>query len=239
MNIYEKIAAVMQDVSYLAKDDSVATGGGKSYKAISEEKVTSTVRASLLKNKLVVLPIVQEHKREDEKVTDNYGKEKINRISTVNVIYRIVNIEKPEEYIDVASSGTGVDTQDKGVGKAMTYAYKYMLLRTFAIPTGDDSDKVASDIYDASLYGEPTNAQKKCADIGKADEINKGFAPHKVAMATKQQIENLIKGCEATGTDAITITKHYGVEGFHDLTEAQAKEALTRLNNKANRKATA
>ena len=67
MNIYEKIAAVMKDVSYLAKDDSVATGGGKSYKAISEEKVTSTVRVSLLKNNLVIIPISQEHKREDER----------------------------------------------------------------------------------------------------------------------------------------------------------------------------
>lgn len=56
-----------------------------------------------------------------------------------------------------------------------------------------------------------------------------------VVMATKQQIESLIKGCDATGTDAITITKHYGVEAFKDLTQAQAKEALTRLNNKANR----
>ena len=42
------------------------------------------------------------------------------------------------------SSGTGVDTQDKGVGKAMTYAYKYLLLRTFAIPTGEDPDKISS-----------------------------------------------------------------------------------------------
>ena len=240
MNLYEKIAAVMSDVAYLAKDDNVATDGGKSYKAISEEKVTSTVRASLLKNKLVILPIAQEHKREDERITDSYGKEKINRITTVNVTYRIVNTEKPEEYIDVSSSGTGVDTQDKGVGKAMTYAYKYMLLRTFAIPTGDDADKLSSDLYDAGLYGEPTEKERREADAAKADEINENFNLASVEpMATKEQIESIIKGCDITGTIVASIAKHYGVEALKNLTQEQAKEVLKRISNKANRQADA
>ena len=58
MNIYEKIAAIMQDVQYLAKDDHVAFGS-TSYKALSEEKVTSIMRAEMLKHKLVVFPISQ------------------------------------------------------------------------------------------------------------------------------------------------------------------------------------
>ena len=48
MNIYEKIAAIMQDVQYLAKDDHVKFGQ-TSYKALSEEKVTSIMRAELMK----------------------------------------------------------------------------------------------------------------------------------------------------------------------------------------------
>ena len=151
MNIYEKIAKVMQDVEYLAKDDNVSTGGSGSYRAISEEKVTSTVRKSLITNGIVIVPIAQEHSRTDETVTDKYGGTKINRLTTVNVTYRIQNTEDKDDYIDVMSSGTGSDTQDKGVGKAMTYAYKYMLLRTFAIPTGDDADKISSDVYDEQL----------------------------------------------------------------------------------------
>lgn len=55
MNIYVKIAAIMQDVQYLAKDDHVEFGSTK-YKALSEEKVTSIMRAELLKHKLVVYP---------------------------------------------------------------------------------------------------------------------------------------------------------------------------------------
>lgn len=145
MNIYQKIMEVMKGVSYLSKDDTVAFGNTK-YKAVSEEKVTSTVREKLIEQGLVIFPISQSHKREGT-------------LSTVDVTYRIVNIENPDEYIDVVSSGTGADTQDKGVGKAMTYAYKYMMLRTFAIPTGEDPDKVASAQLDEE-EAKKTEAQK-------------------------------------------------------------------------------
>lgn len=154
MNINQKIAAVMQDVSYLSKDDTVETGAGRGYKAISEEKVTSVVRESLLKHGLVILPVRQEHTRTDETVVDRSGKEKINRIATVDVTYQIRSIDS-DEVIEVVSSGTGVDTQDKAVGKAMTYAYKYMLLRTFAIPTGEDPDKISSEIYSEKMTEAP------------------------------------------------------------------------------------
>lgn len=130
MNIYQKISAVMQDVQYLAKDDRVKFNT-TDYAAISEEKVTSAVRESLVKNGVVIIPVSQSHKREGT-------------LSTVDVTYRIQNIEDVEDHVIAASSGTGADTQDKGVGKAMTYAYKYMLLRTFAIPTGEDPDKISS-----------------------------------------------------------------------------------------------
>ena len=146
MNVYQKIAAVMADVQYLAKDDSVEFKTTK-YKAISEEKVTSIMRAALLKHGLVVFPIEQH-------------RERIGQITSVDVKYRLQNIDDPEDYIIVCSSGDGADTQDKGAGKAMTYAFKYMFLRTFAIPTGEDPDKVCS----AQLDEEAARAAEKAAN---------------------------------------------------------------------------
>ena len=129
-NIYQKILEVMKNIEYLKKDDAVAFGQTK-YKAMSEEKVTMTVRKELIKQGLVVFPVEQ-------------TVEKDGHITTTNTKYKMVNTENPEEFVILASSGQGSDTQDKGVGKAMTYSFKYMLLRTFAIPTGEDPDKVAS-----------------------------------------------------------------------------------------------
>ena len=130
MTLHEKLLEIMKKVQYLSKDGKVEFAQTK-YKALTEEKITSAIRPFLEELGVVIYPIHQEHTR-------------AGTLSTVNVTYRIVNVEKADDYIEVVSSGTGVDTQDKGVGKAMTYAYKYMLLRTFAIPTGEDPDKVAT-----------------------------------------------------------------------------------------------
>lgn len=148
MNVYQKIAEVMKDVQYLCKDDNVSFKT-TNYRAISEEKVTSTVRKALIEHGLVVFPIEQK-------------RERVGTITSVDVKYRVQNIEDPEDYVTVVSSGDGADTQDKGAGKAMTYAFKYMFLRTFAIPTGEDPDKISSAELDAR-QAEEAAAEKELA----------------------------------------------------------------------------
>ena len=130
-NIYEKMHEIYKAVQRLSKDDNVSFGQTK-YKALSEAKVTGIMREQFNKQKLVVWPIEQNWTR-------------IGNITHVDVKYRILNVENPDEYIDVVSCGDGADTQDKGSGKAMTYAYKYMWLRTFAIQTGEDPDKICNE----------------------------------------------------------------------------------------------
>lgn len=153
MNIYEKILAIMQEVQYLAKDDHVEFGK-TNYKALSEEKVTAIMRAELIKHKLVVYPFRQESKREGS-------------ITHVDTQYRMINVEKPEEFIEISSAGDGADSQDKGAGKAMTYAFKYMWLRTFALPTGEDPDKISS----AELDDKAKKAAVKASNPQYIDEI--------------------------------------------------------------------
>ena len=149
MNIYQKINEVMKAIEYLTKDDKVEFGTTK-YKAISEEKVTTAVRKELVKQGIVILPIKQESDNKELIRTEK----SVNMLSSVHVRYRIQNIDDVNDFVEVESNGTGVDTQDKGVGKAMTYSYKYMLLRTFAIPTGEDPDKISSAETDEKIKTE-------------------------------------------------------------------------------------
>ena len=152
MNIYEKISEVMKRVEYLTKDDKVEFGTTK-YKAISEEKVTTIIRKELVDLGIVILPVMQE-----SQITELIRTEKsVNQRADVHTKYRIQNIEDINDYIEVESNGSGVDTQDKAIGKAMTYAYKYMLLRTFAIPTGEDPDKISSAETDNKIGKEIEN----------------------------------------------------------------------------------
>lgn len=168
MNIFQKINEVMKAIEYLTKDDKVEFGNTK-YKAISEEKVTTAVRKELVKQGIVIIPIMQE-----STVTELIRTDKsVNQRADVHTRYRIQNIDDVNDFIEVESNGSGVDTQDKAVGKAMTYAYKYMLLRTFAIPTGEDPDKISSAETDYKIQSE-LNAEKVIDKI-KVQALNKSI----------------------------------------------------------------
>lgn len=166
MNLHEKIMAIMKDVQYLAKDDSVEFGKTK-YKALSEEKVTSIMRRELERHGVVVYPIEQHWER-------------IGQISHVDVKYKMVNVDDPSDFIEVVSCGDGADTQDKGAGKAMTYAYKYMWLRTFGIPTGEDPDKISSDELDANQEAAQAIITNKEQEVLRNMCLGKGFDPDKI-----------------------------------------------------------
>ena len=62
----------------------------------------------------------------------------------VETIYRFVNIDNKDDFIDIKAYGDGIDTGDKAPGKATTYADKYALMKAYKISTGDDPDKDAS-----------------------------------------------------------------------------------------------
>lgn len=197
MNLFQKINKIMSEVEYLQKDDKVITNTktNAGYKAVSEEKVTSEIRKGLVKYGVVIIPIEQEHNRQDEMLKDQYGNDKVNRITTVDVKYRIQNIEEKDDYIIATSSGTGVDTQDKGVGKAMTYSYKYLLLRTFAIPTGEDPDKVSSDVYSEQFKSEKEILREKVKSYPNALEVVKKHGK-KLSECSEEELKNMISELE-------------------------------------------
>ena len=178
-NIYQKINEVMKNIEYLAKDGKVEFGTTK-YKAISEEKVTTAVREQLVKQGIVIIPIQQESSNKELIRTEK----SVNMLTSVHVRYRIQNIDDVNDFIEVESNGTGVDTQDKGVGKAMTYAYKYMLLRTFAIPTGEDPDKISSAETDEKIKKEVETEQEKVISKSKEESLDKAIENRKIPDET-------------------------------------------------------
>lgn len=131
IQLYKKIKNIMKAITWLKKDERVKYKE-TDYRAISEEKVTIEVRKQLIKEGLIIIPT---------EVKTAYDSEK--RLTTIETAYKIIDVETGDCEI-IKSCGQGWDSQDKGTGKAMTYAFKYLLLRTFAIPTGEDPDKVSN-----------------------------------------------------------------------------------------------
>lgn len=198
-NLYQRISAVMKDVEYLKKDKAVSTGGTGSYQALSEETVTKNVRDSMIRHGLVILPVSQEYKMEDF----NRGAGKILSLATVNTRYKIVNIDNPSESEILASSGSGADSQDKGVGKAQTYAYKYMLLRTFGIATGNDTDSVGNyELEQQQIF----NAKKNLVHaLTNAETKEEWGAIYKEGIAYKDEPE--VKACVEAAKKKFPTTK--------------------------------
>ena len=147
MNIFEKLSSIATEIENVAKNLEVGTGKG-SYKAVGEADVLKAVKPLEAKYKVYSYPyqrrIVESGFIENEVAYNGSTLVKKNLYERIETTYRFVNIEKPDEYVDIVSYGDGVDSQDKSVGKAMTYSDKYALMKAYKIVTGDDPDQEMS-----------------------------------------------------------------------------------------------
>ena len=124
MNIFERLNAVQQEVKYIQKEQKQ----GMRYSIVSHDSVTAKVRPAMVKHGVVYWP------------NEIYYRQNGNRTEAHIVVrFQSVNKEK-SDFIDVASLGYGIDPQDKGPGKAISYAVKYALLKVLGLETGDDPD---------------------------------------------------------------------------------------------------
>lgn len=127
LNIFQRIHAIMEDVSYVQKEDKKVNN---QYKFVSHDAVTSAIRPALLKHGVIAIP--------------SYFNISVDGNRTnCSMAIMFVNKDKPDDRFEIpcAGFGQGIDPQDKGAGKAMSYAYKYALLKIFALETGDDPEK--------------------------------------------------------------------------------------------------
>jgi hypothetical protein len=122
-NVHQRLAEVMRVVTYIQKEKK----NGMNYTITSHDAVTAKVRPALLDAGIVYYPVRCEH-------THNGNR------AECGMTVRFVNIDEPTDFFDVPTFGYGVDPQDKGPGKAMSYAVKYALLKALGLETGDDAD---------------------------------------------------------------------------------------------------
>lgn len=145
MNIYEKMAAITAELGVISKNLNVDTGKGKGYKAVSERDVIDAVKPLEAKYGVYSYPSSREVIESEKVETESQYGIKISYFSRIKTTYTFVNSEKPDEKISMVTFAEGIDSQDKGSGKAMTYADKYALMKAYKMSTGDDPDATASE----------------------------------------------------------------------------------------------
>lgn len=156
MNIFEKMAKITAELATVQKNLTIQQAKNSSYKAVSERDIIDAVKPLEEKYGIYSYPcdreILESNLLESENTYNGQTTKKTTFMTRIKTVYRFVNTEKPEEFIDTVTFAEGIDSQDKGSGKAMTYADKYALMKAYKISTGDDPDQTAS---------EPTKYQKQ------------------------------------------------------------------------------
>lgn len=149
MNIYEKMAAITSELQTVAKNLTVQQTKSSSYKAVSERDILDAVKPLESKYGIYSYPasreVLESSLLESENTYNGNTTKKTTFMTRIKTVYRFVNTENPEESIETTTFAEGIDSQDKGSGKAMTYADKYALMKAYKISTGDDPDQSASE----------------------------------------------------------------------------------------------
>lgn len=162
MNIYEKLSAITAELGVVAKNLEVETGKNKSYRAVSERDIIDAVKPIESKYGVYSYPaertVLESNLLESENSYNGNATKKTTFMTRISTVYRFVNTEKPDEYVETTVFAEGIDSQDKGAGKAMTYADKYALMKMYKISTGDDPDQTASEEMAYRPYQDPAPA---------------------------------------------------------------------------------
>ncbi len=204
MNIYQKLIEVRKMVPYLQKESE-----GHQYKYVGSSQVLAHVRKKLDELGLLLVVKVIGHNVLTETVEnqDKYNnlKKTTTYFTELDLEYTWINAENPEETIVIPFYGQGVDIAgEKGVGKALTYAEKYFLLKQFNIATDKDDPDAFQQKHDLveMISSEQVGKIKALwLSLGfKEDGLNKQSAKlykKLLTQLTEEQADDFIKKLEA------------------------------------------
>ena len=123
LNIYQRMNAAQKEVTYVQKNKP----SGMKYSITSHDDVTGKVRGPLVELGVIYYPV-------------NMSYEQVGNRTQVFLQLKFCNIDDKDDFMLVDCLGYGIDAQDKGPGKAVSYAVKYGLLKAMGLKTGDDAD---------------------------------------------------------------------------------------------------
>lgn len=212
LNIFQRMMQATAEINRVAKNLKVDISRGQSYKAVAEADVLEAVKPVEERFGIYSFPVKRTIIKDDTLVTkstyNGNESEKTTYFLRLEVTYRFVNVDNPDDFIEIITYGDGVDTQDKAPGKAMTYADKYALLKAYKIQTGEDPDANPS------------------GNMGRKKE-------EAVEYASQEQL----KAAEAAGIDLPRLANYCKRGSVSELTADDVEKAIAVKKRAAERKA--
>ena len=208
LNIYQRLLKITEELKTVEKNLSVPVTKNNSYKAVGERDVLDAVKPLGVKqggysyayDRKIIDSGELVSTRKDYQTNEYHDIKQL--YLRLEVTYRFVNVDNPQEYIEIKTYGDGIDTGDKATGKAMTYADKYALLKAYKISTGDDPDQESS---------------------GKLKKLS-------TDKATPKQIEYIRS--VYTGENLFNLLSANNIKTLDELPKSKATEIIGKLRNK-------
>jgi len=155
LNIYQRLSNVRKTCSYLRKENE-----GYQFKYVSSSQTLGHLHNAINENGLILIPEIVS--QELQETTNQKGNKEF--FTKLNMVFTWVNIDNPDEKIVCQWTAQGLDNAEKGIGKALTYAEKYFLLKFFNIATDkDDPDKFQEKMDNTTKKNAPVEQVKVSA----------------------------------------------------------------------------
>lgn len=138
----EAVATIAEKLDHVGKTQ--LSKDGYNYRGI--DSVVNALHPLLAEHKVVIVPALRSWTLDEWKgYRHNVDFNPWTRVSVI-VDYKIIGPDG--SWVVMTAVGEGIDNSDKGVGKAMSYAYKAFVSQLFSIPTDDpamDNEHAHSD----------------------------------------------------------------------------------------------
>ena len=157
-SIAKAVVNVMKNVRGMEKK-SVVGSGRNCYSGTKDQDVKEVFNEEMAKEGLSMIPINIEKECNVERWEQDYqGTPQMKQSVFTQVTVTFLLLHESGESLKIQGYGQGVDPQDKGAGKAMTYAMKNCLLYTFMTPVGkiEDSDSTHSESITTPSKSKPS-----------------------------------------------------------------------------------
>ena len=144
MNIYEKLLEIRKSVDYLKK---TAKNTMQNFNYNPSSQVLQSVREKMNEVGVILVPEVKDVKAQT--LVNAKGTTQI--FTEMYFTFTWLNVEKPDDKLSCPWYAQGIDTSEKGPGKAMTYGEKFFILKFF---------NIATDSHDPDAGTKPTPPPK-------------------------------------------------------------------------------
>ena len=159
---------------------------GYGYKYVTEDEILAKVTAGMEKNNISLIPMIKSGTGQvaPYKYVDKKGKDAYEILVNADMVFRWVDDENPEDFIDVEWLLVGQQGDAaQAFGAGLTYSNRYFLMKYFQMSTVDDDPdgwrSKQQEVLDADIKEELSKMKASIVELAKA-KVDSGVDKEKV-----------------------------------------------------------